>query len=150
MSHVMQKGPLGYFWSKCLFSIFWMHITLRLICEKFIRIAVKISFLWGVFAATSVSASVTSLCLRNDTQNLTFIISYLNIVLFGYYLVVLLKFYTVLMCLHPVRNFVNHKAFSSKHVSTFFYRENMSFLNYITAILRALLAWRGSYGYSMI
>ena len=59
--------------------------------------------------------------------------------------VVILKFYTVLMFLHAVRKFVCPKAFSSKHVSTF-YRENMtSFFNFVTATLRALFAWRGSF-----
>ena len=52
------------------------------------------------------------------------------------------------MRLHDVTNLLNQEALSSKHVSIFFYSENMtSFLNYATATLRALLAWRGSYGY---
>ena len=34
-------------------------------------------------------------------------------------MVVILKFYTVAMFMHAVTNFVNQKAFSSKHVSTF-------------------------------
>ena len=60
--------------------------------------------------------------------------------------VVILKLITVPMFLHAVTNFVNQKAFSSKHVSTFFYCESMtSFLDYVTATLRALFAWRGSY-----
>ena len=48
------------------FSFVWMHITLRFICENFTRISVKISVLWGPkygeYAASSVSASVTSWC----------------------------------------------------------------------------------------
>ena len=36
------------------------------------------------------------------------------------YLVLILKFYTVLVCLHDVRHFFNHKWHSSKHVSNIF------------------------------
>ena len=62
----------------------------------------------------------------------------------------IMKFYTVPMFLHAVTTVVNQKAFSSKHVS-FFYCENMtSFLYYATATLRALFAWRGSYGSTRI
>ena len=60
--------------------------------------------------------------------------------------VLILKFYTVPVRLRSVTNFVNHETLQCKHVSNFFYRENMtSFLNYVTATLRALFAWRGSY-----
>ena len=53
--------------------------------------------------------------------------------------VVILKFYTVLMFLQAVSNFVNQKAFSSKHIFNNFYHKNMKlFLNYVTATLRAL------------
>ena len=55
-------------------------------------------------------------------------------------LVVILKFYTVLMFLLTIRNFVNKKVFSSKQVSIFFNCENMtSFRTYVTAKLRAFL-----------
>ena len=96
-----------------------MHITLRLIGEHFGGIAVKISFLWGpkygVYVAPSVSASVMW-CLCNNTHNFTFVILYMNNVI--------LQFYTVPMCLHAVRNFVNHKTwFSRKHVSIFLPRK---------------------------
>ena len=86
MSCVTQKGPLGYFW----FSIFWKHITLKLIGENFSSISVKISFLWGskycVYALPSVSAIVTSWCLHNDTQHFTLVILYLNIVFIAQWL----------------------------------------------------------------
>ena len=58
----------------------------------------------------------------------------------------ILKFYTVPVRLRSVTNFLNHVTLQCKHVSNFFNRENMtSFLNYVTATLRALFAWRGSY-----
>ena len=61
-----------------------MHIISRLICEILSRIAVKISFLWGrkhcVYAAVSFAAIVASSYLRNDMQNCTCIILYMNII----------------------------------------------------------------------
>ena len=61
-----------------------MAIILRLICENLSSIAVKISFLWGrihgVYAEASFTASDTSLYLRNDMQNFTFVILYMNII----------------------------------------------------------------------
>ena len=66
----------------------------------------------------------------------------------GEYMILILKFYTVSVSLHDVTNFLNHKTFSRKQVSNF-YRENMtSFLNYVTATLRALFAWRCSFSLS--
>ena len=60
------------------------------------------------------------------------------------YLVLIWKILTIPQTLHDVKNFLNKRALSSKHVSIF-YREFMtSFLNYVTATLRALFAWRGS------
>ena len=38
-------------------------------------------------------------------------------------MLVILKFNTILIILHAVRNFVSQKAFSSKHVSTFLPRK---------------------------
>ena len=70
-----------------------MFIILRLACENFSRIAVKISFVW-------VPKRYFCDCL-----------------------VIILKFYTVPMFLHAVRNFVNQKAFSSQHVSIFLPRK---------------------------
>ena len=65
------------------------------------------------------------------------------------YLVLILKFYTVPVRLRDVTNFLNHETLQSKHVSILC-RENMtSFLNYVTATLRALFAWRGSYNFSI-
>ena len=61
------------------------------------------------------------------------------------YFVLILKFYTVPVRLRSVTNFVNHETLQCKHVSKFFTAENMtSFINYVTATLRALFAWRGS------
>ena len=61
-----------------------MAIILRLICENLSSKALKISFLWGcehcVYAETSFAASVTSLYLRNDMQNFTSVILYMNII----------------------------------------------------------------------
>ena len=57
----------------------------------------------------------------------------------------ILKFYTVAMFLHAVKNFVSQKTFSSKHVLFFNCKNMTSFLNYITATLWALFAWCGSY-----
>ena len=59
-----------------------MVIILRLICEKLSCIAVKISFLWGCeqCAEASFAASVTSRYLRNDMQNFTSVILYMNII----------------------------------------------------------------------
>ena len=51
-------------------------------------------------------------------------------------LVLIMKFYTVPVCLHTVKNLL-----SSKHMSIFFCYENMkSFLDYNTSMLRALFA----------
>ena len=56
----------------------------------FSRIALKISFLWsakyGVYAAASFLVNVTSWCSRNDTQNFTSVILYLNITFFAQWL----------------------------------------------------------------
>ena len=108
-----------------------MYIILRLVCETFSKIDVKISFLrghkHGVYAAASFSAKVTSWCSRNDTHILTSVILYINIIFrvitHSDCLVVILKLFTVPMFLHAVTNFVNQKSFSSKHVSTFLPRK---------------------------
>ena len=133
-----------------MFIIFKMHIIFKLVCETFSRITVKISFLWGhkhgVYAAAWFSANETSWCSRTTH---TFFLLSLFCISMSYLshsdcLVVILKFYTIPMFLHAVTNFVNEKAFWSKHVSIFFYRENMtSFLDNVTAALRAHFAWRG-------
>ena len=61
-----------------------MANILRLICENLSSIAVKISFLWGrehgVYAETSFAESVMSRYLRNNMQNSTSIILYMNII----------------------------------------------------------------------
>ena len=95
-----------------------MYITLRLICENFGRVAVKISFLWGpkygVYAAPSVLTSVTS-------QNFTFAILYMKFVFIAQRLFCgKSEISYFLMHLHAIRNFGNHKAFASKHMSTLF------------------------------
>ena len=60
-----------------------MNIILRLVCENFSSIAVKISFLLGpkhgVYAAASFSANVTSWYSHKDTQIFTSVILYMNI-----------------------------------------------------------------------
>ena len=61
-----------------------MYIILRLVCENLSRIAVKISFLWGpkygVYAAAYFSFNVTSRYLRDNMQNFTSVILYMNII----------------------------------------------------------------------
>ena len=61
-----------------------MAIIIRLICENLSRIAVKISFLWGcehcVYTEAVFAASVTLRYLRNDMQNFTSEIVYMNII----------------------------------------------------------------------
>ena len=151
MSRVTQKRTLGQFWSKCFLSFFWMRILLRWICEIMNRIAVKISFLWGrklyVYAAGSFAAIDTSWYLGNDMQTWTSVILYMNIkcISLGAFKMLILKSYTVPVCLHDVTHFLNQKAFSGKHVSIFYRENRTSFLNYVTATLRTLFAWRGSY-----
>ena len=79
-----QISAFFSFGQNVYFSIFWINIILRLVCINFNRIAVKISFLWCpkqcVYAAGSFSANVTSWCLRNDTQIVTSVILYMNII----------------------------------------------------------------------
>ena len=79
-----EKRPKGNFDQNVYFSIFWMYIILRLICEILSRIAVKISFLWGrkhgVYAASSFAASITPWYLHNDMQNFTSVMLYKNII----------------------------------------------------------------------
>ena len=61
------------------------------------------------------------------------------------YIFLIMKFYTVPVRLNDVKNVVNPNT-RSANKCPFFYRENMtSFLNYVTATLRVLFAWRGSY-----
>ena len=66
------------------------------------------------------------------------------------YLVLILIFYTIPVPLHDVTNFLNHKTLPSKHVSIFHCENMTSFLNYITATLRALFTWRGSFYYRVV
>ena len=129
-----------------------MTIISRLICEKLSCIAVKISFLLGcehcVHAEVSFAASVTSRYLRNDMQNFTSVILYVNIIYIAQYLSG--TNFEILYCSGPIAR--RHKLFKTRNTSKqtrveIFYRENMtSFLNYVTATLRALFAWRGSNG----
>ena len=131
-----------------------MYIIFRLVCETFSSIAVKISFLWGnkhgVYAAASISTNVMLWCSRNDTQIFASVNLYINIIFIAQWLSgvnsEILHRSNVFahcqkLCLQTVRNFVNKKTFSSKHVSTLF----TAFLNYVTATLRALFVWRGSH-----
>ena len=128
-----------------------MYIILRLICERFSRIAVKISFLWGhkhgIYAAVPFPANGTSWCSRNDTNIFTSVILYINIIFIAQWLSGGNS-----EILHCSDCFARHhklckpeSIFKQTRVN-FFYRVNMtSFLNYVTATLRALFAWRGSY-----
>ena len=128
-----------------------MYIILRLVCENFSRIAVKISFLWGlkndVYAAASFSANVTSWCSHSDTQIFTSVNLHMNIIFITQWL-----FGGNSESLHCSNVFASHqKLFKPENIFeqtrvNFFYRENMtSFLNYVTATLRALFVWRGSF-----
>ena len=91
---------------------------------------------------------MTSWCLRNDKQTFTFVILYLDIVFIPQWL-----FDGNSEILHYSDVFASRQnlckpqsIFKQTRVNCF-YRENMtSFLNYVTATLRALFAWRGSYG----
>ena len=128
-----------------------MCIILKLVCETFSRITVKISFQWGhkhgVYAAASFSANVTSWCSRYDTHVLTSIILHTNIIFIAQWLSGGNS-----EILHGSDFFARRpklckpeSIFKQTHVN-FVYRENItSFLNYVTATLSALFAWRGSY-----
>ena len=133
-----------------------MHIILRLICESLRRIAVKISFLWCrkhcVYAAVSFAAVVTLWYLSNVMQNYTSVILYMNIIcntqwLFG-------ANFEILDCstnfTQRQKRFKQENTFKQTCVD-FFYLENMtSFLNYVTATIRALFAWRGSNNFDKV
>ena len=114
-------------------------------------IAVKISFLWGdehgVYAKTSFVVSVTSWNLRNSMLNFTRVILYMNICITNIHIVQrlcdanigILHYSSVFA--HPFTSFFKPQTISSTRVSN-----NMtSFLNYVTAMVRALFTWRGSY-----
>ena len=128
-----------------------MYIILKLVSENFSRITVKISFLWGpkhgVYAAASFSANVTLWCSRTDAQIFTSIILYMNIIFIVQWL-----FHGNSEILHCSNVFAHHQKlckpeniFKQTRVN-FCYRKNMtSFLNYVTATLRALFVWRGSH-----
>ena len=122
------------------------------ICENFSRIDVKLSFLWnskhGIYAAVPFSANVMSWCSRNDTQIFTSAILYTNIIYLSHIdcLVVILKFYTVDVFARREKFYKPENIFKQTLIN-FFKCENMtSFLNYVTAMLRALFAWRSSNG----
>ena len=128
-----------------------MCIILRLICAILNEIAVEIMFLWdskhGLYRAAPFIAIVTSWYLRKDKRKFTSVILYMNIICIAQWL-----FDAKSEILHCSSAFARrHKhckpeALSCKNVSIIFYRENMtSFLNYVTATLRTLYAWRGSY-----
>ena len=128
-----------------------MYIILRLVSETFRRIIVKISFLWdlkhGVYATASFSANMTPSCSRNGTLMFTSFILYIKIISIAQWLSGGNS-----EILHGSDVFARRQIlckpesiFKQTRVN-FFYRENMtSFLNYVTAMLRALFAWRGSY-----
>ena len=127
-----------------------MYIIIRSVCETFSRIAVTISFPWGhkhgVYAAASFSENVTLWCSRNCTKNLTSVILYKNIIFIAQWLSggnseILRGSDVFARCQKLCKK---ENSFKQTRVN-FFFRENMtSFLNYVTATLRALFAWRGS------
>ena len=88
--------------------------------------------------------------LRKDIGKFTSVILYMNIICIAQLLFdASFEIYTFLVRLQDVIKIVNQNALSCKHVSIILYRENMtSFLNYVTAMLRTLYAWRGSYIYT--
>ena len=131
MSHVTQKGPFRVFVIKMFILLFtectfFLLILIRLVCENLSRISDKISFRWGskhsVYAVASFSANVTSRYFRNDMQNITAVILYImNIIFIAQCLLV--ANYEFLHCSKGVLaniNVVKEKAFSRKHVLTFF------------------------------
>ena len=130
-----------------------MCIILRLICEVLSWIAVDIRFLWdykhGVYGAGSFIAIVTSWYLRKDMIKFNSAILYMNIIFITRWL-----FDANFEILHCSGAFARcHKhckpdcSFMQARVD-FFCRENMtSFLNYVTAMLRTLYVWRGSYNF---
>ena len=128
-----------------------MYIIWRLVCENLSRITIKISFLWGpkhgVYAAASFSTNVTSWCSRNGTKLFTIVILHMNIIFIAQWLFGGNS--EMLPCSNVFARrqklYKPENIFKQTRVN-FFYRENMtSFLNYVTATLRALFAWRGSY-----
>ena len=126
-----------------------MCIILRLICEILSGIAVKIRFLRSSVIYSNLSChDIYARTWENLHQLFCIWTSYVSL---KDYLMIILKFYTAPVRLHDVINIVNQKAHSCKDVSIIFYRENMtSFLNYVTATLRTLYAWRASYCTSII
>ena len=108
-------------------------------------------FLWdskhSVFVAASFLAIVTSWYLRKDMRKFTSVISYMNIICIAQWL-----FEANLEILHCSGAFAwRHKhckrecSFMKTHVDNFYHENMTSILNYITATLRTLYAWRGSY-----
>ena len=101
-----------------------------------------------VYAAASFSESVTSWCLRNDTQNFTSVILCMKIIFIEHWLFggnsENEQCYDVFARRQKLCK--PESIFKQTRVN-FFYSINMtSFLNYVTAMLRALFAWRGSFG----
>ena len=84
MSHITKKGTYGILDQHVYFSIFWMFIILRLICENLSVLATKLSFLLGrkhdEYAAAPLADSG-----RPATFN--FIILYLNIICIAKWLI---------------------------------------------------------------
>ena len=121
-----------------------------MICEILGRIAVKINF-YGVvnivYMQQCHSQQVSPRNIYVTTFNifLRLFCIWTSYVLLSDFLLFVLKFYTIPVRSHDVRLFLSRKTVS-KQTCRIFYRENMmSFLNYVTATLRALFAWRGSY-----
>ena len=146
-----KKGPYGNFDQNAYFSISWMCIIWRLICEILSGIAVQIRFLWdfkyGVYGAASFIAIVTSWYLRKDMRKFTSVILYVNIRCIAQWLRE--ANFKILFCSGAFTRRHTHRKPECYFMQTrvdYFYRENMtSFLNYVTTTLRTLYAWRGSY-----
>ena len=132
-----------------------MRIILRLICEILRLTAVEIRFLWdsklGAYWAASFIAIVTSWYLRKDMTKFIWVILYLNTICIAQWLLDANS--EILHCSGAFARRHKHCKPECCFMQTrvdYFYRENMtSFLNYVTATLRTLYAWRGSIKKSM-
>ena len=122
---------------------YFLNVHYLLVCENFRRIAVTISFLLGPrhgkYAGASFSANMTSWCSCNNKQIFTSVILHMNIIFIAKWLFggnsESIHFSDVFECLQKL--FKPENIFKQTRI-------NFSFLNYVTATLRALFAWRGS------
>ena len=100
-----------------------MFIILRLICENWSRVDVKVNFLSGRTCEHVVdmyiAASFKQVSRRAWKILLPLFCIWLSFVTLSDYKVLILKFYSVPVHLHGVTNFLNQKAISSNHISIF-------------------------------